>query len=280
MKLKRCFANQCTFMLLVSYLWTIDGRFSSTIFSSTTDSILNSSSIRTDQSPFHFLSFSRKSLSRKKMAVEVCVKAAVGAPHVLGDCPFSQRVLLTLEEKRVSYKKHLINLQDKPKWFLEDVNPKGTVPVIKIGDDKWVSDSDVIVGILEEKYPSPPLITPPEFTTVGSQVWSTFNAFLKSKDPKDGTEQTLLGELKALDEHLKAHEPYINGANISAVDLSLAPKLYHLEVALDYFKKWAVPESMPYVKNYMNVVFSRESFIKTKATKEHVIAGWIPKLNP
>ena len=29
--------------------------------------------------------------------------------------------------------------------------------------------------------------------------------FLKSKDPSDGSEQALLTELKALDEHLKAH---------------------------------------------------------------------------
>jgi hypothetical protein len=29
--------------------------------------------------------------------------------------------------------------------------------------------------------------------------------FVKSKDPNDGSEQALLDELKALDEHLKAH---------------------------------------------------------------------------
>lgn len=47
--------------------------------------------------------------------------------------------------------------------FLE-VNPEGKVPVVKF-DDKWVSDSDVIVGILEDKYPIPSLKTPPEFAS-------------------------------------------------------------------------------------------------------------------
>ena len=48
--------------------------------------------------------------------------------------------------------------------FLE-MNPEGKVPVIKV-DDKWVPDSDVITGVLEEKHPSPPLAPPPEHSSV------------------------------------------------------------------------------------------------------------------
>ncbi|KAJ6432730.1 hypothetical protein OIU84_019887 [Salix udensis] len=211
------------------------------------------------------------------MVLEISVKAAVGAPDVLGDCPFSQRALLTLEEKNIPYKSHLINLSDKPQWFLE-VNPEGKVPVVKF-DDKWVADSDVIVGILEEKYPEPSLATPPEFASVGSKIFSSFVKFLKSKDPSDGSEQALLEELKALDDHLKANGPFIAGEKITAVDLSLAPKLYHLEVALAHFKNWTIPDNLTHVLNYIKLLFSRESFTKTKAAKEHVIAGWEPKVN-
>lgn len=211
------------------------------------------------------------------MAIEVCVKAAAGAPHVLGDCPFSQRVLVTLEEKKVPYQMHLIDVNNKPKWFLE-VNPEGKVPVIKL-NDKWVADSDVIVGLLEEKYPDPSLSPDPEFASVGSKIFSAFVTFLKSKDTNDGTEQALLDELKALDDHLKSHDPYICGDKITAVDLSLAPKLYHLEIALGHFKGWSVPESLTHVHKYMKSLFLRESFEKTKAAKEHVVAGWAPKVN-
>lgn len=45
------------------------------------------------------------------------------------------------------------------------MNPGGKVPVVKF-DGKWTPDSDVIVGILEEKYPEPPLVTPPQFSSV------------------------------------------------------------------------------------------------------------------
>ncbi|XP_010253346.1 PREDICTED: glutathione S-transferase DHAR2-like [Nelumbo nucifera] len=211
------------------------------------------------------------------MTVEVCVKAAVGAPDVLGDCPFSQRVLLTLEEKNIPYQMHLINVNDKPQWFLE-ANPEGKVPVLK-SDDKWISDSDVITQIIEEKFPDPPLTTPPEYASVVSKIFPSFVKFLKSNDPNDGSEQELLDALRSLDDHLKAHGPYVNGEKVSAVDLSLAPKLYHLEVALGHYKSWAIPDDLSTVKTYMESLFSRESFIKTKAAKEYVIAGWASKVN-
>ncbi|XP_074286710.1 glutathione S-transferase DHAR2-like isoform X1 [Silene latifolia] len=211
------------------------------------------------------------------MSVEVCVKAANGAPHVLGDCPFTQRVLLTLEEKKIPYQMHLIDVNDKPTWFL-DANPEGKVPVVKF-DDKWIPDSDVIVGLLEEKYPDPSLAPNPDFSSVGSKIFSAFVNFLKSKDANDGTEQTLLDELKALDEHLNSHGPYVCGENITAVDLSLAPKLYHLQVALDHFKGWSVPENLTHLHNYMKTLFALESFEKTKAAKEYVCSGWAPKVN-
>lgn len=56
-------------------------------------------------------------------------------------------------------------------WIFDDfgrlfeVSPEGKVPLAKF-DGKWVPDSDVIVGILEEKYPEPSLVTPPEFSSV------------------------------------------------------------------------------------------------------------------
>eukprot|EP00262_Sarcandra_glabra_P007144 TRINITY_DN19745_c0_g1_i1.p1 TRINITY_DN19745_c0_g1~~TRINITY_DN19745_c0_g1_i1.p1 ORF type:complete len:225 (-),score=37.27 TRINITY_DN19745_c0_g1_i1:376-1020(-) len=208
---------------------------------------------------------------------EICVKAAAGAPDILGDCPFCQRVLLTLEEKHLPYTLKLVDLSNKPQWFLE-ISPEGKVPLLKC-DGKWIADSDVITQIIEEKHPDPPLVTPPEFASVGSKIFPSFVKFLKSKDPNDGSEQALLDELRALDEHLKAHGPYVNGDKISAVDLSLAPKLFHMKIALGHFKNWTIPENLTYVHNYMKLLFSRESFMKTQPKEEHVIAGWAPKVN-
>ncbi|KAJ4807616.1 Chloride intracellular channel protein 1 [Rhynchospora pubera] len=211
-------------------------------------------------------------------AVEVCVKAAVGRPDLLGDCPFSQRVLLTLEEKHIPYHTKLIDVSNKPHWFLQ-ISPEGKVPVLKYQDGTWHPDSDVITQYLEDKNPNPSLATPPQFASVGSKIFPTFVTFLKSKDPNDGSEQALLTELRSLDQHLNSHGPFINGDKISAADLSLAPKLYHLKVALGHFKGWTVPQAFTHVNNYMNALFSRESFKNTKpAGDEYVIAGWKPKV--
>ncbi|XP_048430395.1 probable glutathione S-transferase DHAR2, chloroplastic isoform X2 [Pyrus x bretschneideri] len=208
--------------------------------------------------------------------LDVCAKASTTVPNKLGDCPFCQRVLLTLEEKHLPYDLKLVDLGNKPEWFLK-INSEGKVPVVKL-DEKWVADSDIITQALEEKYPEPPLATPPEKASVGSKIFSTFIGFLKSKDPKDGTEQALLNELSSFNDYLKENGPFINGKEVSAADLSLGPKLYHLEIALGYFKDWSIPDSLPYVKSYMKSIFSLDSFVKTSALKEDVIAGWRPKV--
>ncbi|XP_049379077.1 glutathione S-transferase DHAR3, chloroplastic [Solanum stenotomum] len=208
--------------------------------------------------------------------LEVCVKQSITTPNKLGDCPFTQRVLLTLEEKHLPYDMKFVDLSNKPDWFLK-ISPEGKVPLIKL-DEKWVPDSDVITQALEEKFPEPPLTTPPEKASVGSKIFPKFVAFLKSKDPSDGTEQALLDELTVFNDYLKENGPFINGNEVSAADLSLGPKLYHLEIALGHYKNWSIPDSLSYVKSYMKSIFSRESFINTRALKEDVIEGWRPKV--
>ncbi|KAL3630434.1 putative glutathione S-transferase dhar2, chloroplastic [Castilleja foliolosa] len=208
--------------------------------------------------------------------LEVCAKESATTPNKLGDCPFTQRVLLTLEEKHLPYDLKLVDLRNKPEWLL-NISPEGKVPLIKL-DEKWIPDSDVITQALEEKFPEPSLATPPEKASVGSKIFSTFIGFLKSKDSSDGTEQALLNELGAFNNYLEYNGPFINGKVVSAADLSLAPKLYHLEVALGHYKEWSIPPSLTYLNAYMKTVFSMDSFVKTRAEPRDVIEGWRPKV--
>ncbi|KAE9450082.1 hypothetical protein C3L33_18019, partial [Rhododendron williamsianum] len=174
------------------------------------------------------LTVSASSAAAVSEPLEVCVKASITTPNKLGDCPFSQRVLLTLEEKHLPYDIKLVDFAKKPEC--------------------------------------------------GSKIFSTFIGFLKSKDPNDGTEEALLNELTAFNDYLKENGPFVNGKQISAADLSLGPKLYHLEISLGHYKNWSVPDSLPYVKSYTKTIFSMDSFVKTQALPEDVIEGWRPKV--
>ncbi|KAK4490416.1 hypothetical protein RD792_001093 [Penstemon davidsonii] len=203
-----------------------------------------------------------KMSSKLSDPLEVCAKQSLTTPNKLGDCPFTQRVLLTLEEKNLPYDLKLVDLKNKPEWFLE-LSPEGKVPLIKL-DEKWIPDSDVITQALEEKFPEPSLVTPPEKAS--------------SKDPSDGTEQALLSELAVFNKYLEENGPFLNGKEVSAADLSLGPKLYHLEIALGHYKKWSIPDSLTYLKSYTETIFSKDSFIKTRALPEDVIEGWRSKV--
>lgn len=45
----------------------------------------------------------------------------------------------------------------------------------------------------------------------------------------------------------------MGGEHVSAADLSLAPKLYHLEIALGHFKGWTIPKDLTHVYKYIEV---------------------------
>ncbi|GJW11473.1 dehydroascorbate reductase 2 [Tanacetum coccineum] len=211
-------------------------------------------------------------------AVVVCVKAGPNAPDVLGDCPFCQRVLLTLKVKEVPYNTHFINLDNKPEWF-DRVNPDGILPFIKFGG-KWYSNSDDIVEMIDEKHPNPSLHTPPRFASVGFKILPKVLKFLKSDGKKYSIEEALLDEQKELEQRLSKHfvrhlflhilsKQDDRSREITAVDLSLAPKLYHLTVALRHFKEWNVPKKLTHVHKYIKLLlFDWELFQNTKPSED------------
>ncbi|KAI3845417.1 hypothetical protein MKW98_029068 [Papaver atlanticum] len=157
----------------------------------------------------------------------------------------------------------------------EEENLTSTTMELEVCVKAAVSPSDSLGDcpssqkVLDEQYPDSSLVTSSEFSSVESRIYECYDTFLKSKHAADGSEQALISELSSLNEHLKTHGPYVNGEKVSAVDLGLAPTLYHLEVALGQFKSWRVPENMTHIINYM-----KESFVKTKPTD--IIAGLAP----
>ncbi|HXV22908.1 MAG TPA: glutathione S-transferase family protein [Alphaproteobacteria bacterium] len=69
--------------------------------------------------------------------------------------PFAQRVHLALLEKGIDFWRTEVDLANKPEWFLV-ISPMGEVPVIR-HEDRFITDSTVILEYLEDVYPTPAL---------------------------------------------------------------------------------------------------------------------------
>lgn len=87
-------------------------------------------------------------------------------------------------------------------------------------------------------------------------------------------------ELRALNEYLSSHGPYVGGASVCATDLSLAPKLHHMDVALRELRGgWEMPpDACGEVRAYLGRMRARPSWAATAYGDELVVKGWAPKL--
>lgn len=79
--------------------------------------------------------------------------------YTFHNCPFAQRVHITLDELRVPYEEVIIDLKGgRPQWYL-DIYPRGLVPAIKYSDytvtePVIIAESDIITYFLCDSFPS------------------------------------------------------------------------------------------------------------------------------
>ncbi|CAK0781401.1 hypothetical protein CVIRNUC_005364 [Coccomyxa viridis] len=208
--------------------------------------------------------------------IEIYVK---GSPETQerGDCPFCHRALLTLAEKHIPYKEEYIDFANKPKWLF-DISSKGAVPVMKdLQNDKWIADSGDIVDYLEDKFTELPLGKQNSPPHVAQKLFPNFIAALKA-DGGDfqGKEADLVDSLQEIDTYLRDHgrSPFLGGERPNAVDCMIAPRLYHIEVAMKELKGWEIPSSLTSLHEYMKRIQSRDSWKQTYYPPEKVLAGW------
>jgi glutathione S-transferase len=68
-------------------------------------------------------------------------------------CPYCARVRIVLAEKGLDHERVEVDLQNRPRWLLELNPPAGRVPVLD-----GLPESEVIMELLEELHPDPPLL--------------------------------------------------------------------------------------------------------------------------
>ncbi|GJQ87399.1 GstO1 [Trypoxylus dichotomus] len=71
-------------------------------------------------------------------------------------CPYSQRVHLVLDAKKLQYDVVYVNLSNKPDWLYQ-FSPLGKIPALELENGEVLYESLIIADYLDEKYHQHPL---------------------------------------------------------------------------------------------------------------------------
>ncbi len=144
-------------------------------------------------------------------------------------CPYVQRIAIALVEKRVEHERRVVDLANKPQWFL-DISPLGRTPVLQVGEAA-LFESGAILEYLEETMPNPLHPTDPvvrahhrAWIGFGSECLNEIAGFYSAPDM-----QTLNVKAAALHARFSVMEsqlgpgPWFEGMRFSLVDAVFAP---------------------------------------------------------
>lgn len=165
-------------------------------------------------------------------------------------CPYSWRVLLALEHKRVPYSGHLLQLawQEQKSPQMLAMNPRGRVPVLRDGE-YVVFESLAVLYYLDLKYPEPPIFgRTPEEAAVIMRVICEFQAYTEDSLmhicnalEKGGADlhgeritdamHVVAREARTIEQRLSRSD-WIVGEAYSAVDMVIFPAIQLLRRAL------------------------------------------------
>uniref|UniRef100_A0A0G4I6M6 GST N-terminal domain-containing protein n=1 Tax=Chromera velia CCMP2878 TaxID=1169474 RepID=A0A0G4I6M6_9ALVE len=193
-------------------------------------------------------------------------------------CPYCEKVWLLLEEKKVPYVVKRVNMRcygDKPQWFLK-IAPGGMLPVAVI-DQQVVTESDDIIRVLEEKFPTIPMIPDPSepgseafrsLMRLERQLFGDWFTWLRSPLGQEGLQKQFEATLKRVESELEARGgPFFLGTRFSLVDIVFAPFMERMAASLAYYKGFLLldPERWPNVCRWFQAMDSRESFANIKS---------------
>lgn len=137
--------------------------------------------------------------------------------------PFSWRVMLTLEAKRIAYTPRLLQTsqgEHKRPDFLA-LNPRGKAPVLRDGD-YVLYESIAIVQYLEKRYPARPMFGQTPYET--AHIWRTISEFTCYLQPPLLRVATplLTGKAREMASDVRTALPDVH-AEIRKLENSLAP---------------------------------------------------------
>ncbi|GAT27121.1 glutathione transferase [Aspergillus luchuensis] len=192
--------------------------------------------------------------------------------------PFVQRVWVALEIKGIPYQYIEVDPYKKPQSLL-DVNPRGLVPALRHGD--WGSyESSVLLEYLEDLNVGTPLLPPGDAKLrahcrlwtdfINRHIVPNFYRVLQEQDTQKqiANAQELRDAFNTLVGAADAQGPFFLGAQISFVDVQVAPWVIRLRRALKPYRGWPDPEPGSRWGAWVDAIENNEHIQATTSTDE------------
>lgn len=179
-------------------------------------------------------------------------------------CPYVQRAVIALTEKKVPFERIDVDLANKPAWFLA-LSPLGKTPLLKVGDTP-IFESAVILEYLEESQPNPLHPADPlsraehrAWIEFGSSLLNDIWGFYAASNAAGFAEKTeaLSRKFARLEERLGAG-PYFDGETFSLVDAAFGPVFRYFDV-FERIGDFAILNGKPKLTAWREALSSRPS---------------------
>ena len=188
-------------------------------------------------------------------------------------CPYVQRAVIALTEKRVAFERIDIDLVNKPDWFLA-ISPLGKTPVLQVGDVP-IFESAVILEYLEETqpkrlHPADPVRRAEHRAWIefGSAVLNDIAGFYAAVDGATFKAKTAQLEQRfARLETRLAGSPWFDGDSFSLVDAVFGPVFRYFDV-FDDIADFGILAGKPKLQRWRKSLAARPS-VRTAVSAEY-----------
>ena len=160
--------------------------------------------------------------------------------HLL--CPYVQRAAIALREKNVPFERVVIDLANKPDWFVK-ISPLGKVPLLRVpragGGESILFESNVICEYIEETQEGPRLHPEDPLQRAEHRAWMEFGSAIladlwgyettRDAEVFEQKRQALATKFEWVEAAL-AEGPFFAGERFSLVDAVFAPVFRYFEL--------------------------------------------------
>ncbi|WP_420548568.1 glutathione S-transferase family protein [Curvivirga sp.] len=179
-------------------------------------------------------------------------------------CPYVQRAVISLYEKKIPFKRTNIDLANKPDWFLE-ISPLGKTPVLT-DQDQPIFESAVILEYLEDTqsnplHPQNPIERAQHrgWIEYGSSILNEIAGFYSARDSETFEKKrlSLKEKFERLEEEL-GEDTFFKGNNFSLVDATFGPIFRYFDV-FDQVQDFGILSDKPKLQKWRQNLSNRAS---------------------